>query len=413
MKEKLKLLFCLFVVVCAINVVNAQGRGRSSKKSPSAAKEKTAPSIKTVNIFVENSGSMFGYIFGGNEFDKTLNSLLTQLSICPQMPPTINMYYINSKVYQQNCSVDDFIKGVAKHNSKNWPGNLGCTDMSALIDTVMGRTDNQTISFFISDCIFSLGKNQDASKYIEGQKGAITRSVSSVIKQRDMAILVYRYLSRFNGTFYNHQDDKIKLSGNSNRPFFVWAFGTKSNLAVFYKNIPPAKIDNKLAGYCSFFTHRNSNVKCSVNSSPEMAYRRVDNKTIDKAKLVNGKLKLTISVDLSSCALLGDEYLTNPKNYIVSNSNYKIVSVKRKSGVGSTHVFTVETTSKVTSSKIAVSLKTQLPEWVSQYNLDPSESNKIFKNLDKTYGIKSILDAVSLSYNNATSVAAKFELKIN
>ena len=75
-KNKLALFtLLLFLIGC---------RGGDDKTKPGGGAVVTTPIIKpTVNFYLENSGSMFGYVTdgSGNDFDRSLSSLLTQMTV--------------------------------------------------------------------------------------------------------------------------------------------------------------------------------------------------------------------------------------------------------------------------------------------------------------------------------------------
>jgi hypothetical protein len=133
---------------------------------------------------------------------------------------------------------------------------------------------------------------------------------------------------------------------------------------------------------------------------------------VENAKLDNNSKKFTIQlgVDFSNL-LVDDSYLTDVNNYQLSNSNYKLTSIQRKTIGKSTHVLCIETTRPVNKTALTISLKNQaIPDWIS--NLNNEDCNRIFSDLDKTYGIEKIIDGIYNGYKSDNDYA-KMTININ
>lgn len=376
-----------------------------------SAKQPQNNSKVSVNLFVENSGSMFGYISLGNEFDRVISSLMTQVETSDFASEQSRLYYINSEVFlQKDVLINDFIKNLTVHNANTYKGDLSETSFTKLFDLVLKNTKDNAVSIFVSDCIFSVGSN-DASQYIGSEKDGLTLRFASELKKRNLAIKVIRYYSSFQGTFYNHQDKAKYLKGDK-RPFFVWIIGDSRVMNRFDKAINWERVDyqGRVDEYA--FVRSNSKGLNYFVDQPSSG-RREDNHTLSKAKLDNGKYSFRVHADLSDCALLGDSYILDPNNYQVSNNQYKLTKIEKRSVANTTHVFTLTTTEKIVPSAISVSLQNkQLPEWVSKYNINPKDSDKIFVELQKTYGLKAIMDGVYMAFFPKAKAYATFSVKI-
>lgn len=377
-----------------------------------SAKQPQNNSKVSVNLFVENSGSMSGYISLGNEFDRVISSLMTQVDISDFASEQSRLFYINSDVFlQKDVSLQSFIKNLTVHNANTYKGDLSETSFTKLFDLVLKNTKDNAVSIFVSDCIFSVGNN-DASQYIGSEKDGVTQRFAQELKKRNLAIKVIRYNSSFKGKFFGHKDALKKDLNGDNRPFFVWIIGDLRLMNRFDKAINWERIDYK--GQLDEYAFVRSNSKgLNYFVDQPSSGRREDNHTLSKAKLDNGKYSFRVHADLSNCALLGDSYILNPNNYQVSNNQYKIAKIEKRSVANTSHVFTLTTYEKVVPSTISVSLQNkQLPEWVSKYNINPKDSDKIFVELQKTYGLKAIMDGVYTAFFPKTKAYATFSVKI-
>lgn len=110
-----KNLFNCIASACLVAVMTACGGGPPVPVNPgntvnTGNEDLNATATKCVyNIYVENSGSMDGYVKGTTEFEQSVYSYLSDIKIsdiCSEM----NLYYINSKMYKQPSDVKDFIE---------------------------------------------------------------------------------------------------------------------------------------------------------------------------------------------------------------------------------------------------------------------------------------------------------------
>lgn len=70
-----------------------------------------SPSTKYFNVYLENSGSMNGYVKGNTGFEQSIYYYLTQIENS-EVADSVNLYYINSKVIPQGNDIETFIHHV-------------------------------------------------------------------------------------------------------------------------------------------------------------------------------------------------------------------------------------------------------------------------------------------------------------
>lgn len=410
MKRIFILLFAFFNCCVACNNKSTHYQQHTPPKNNKSASKAVNESPIRVNIFVENSGSMLGYVRQGNEFDRAISNLLTELELQEIVKGVnIHKYYINSKPFEQKkVSTAQFIKGLSIRNATTFKGSTGTTSVCALLDTVFRRTPKNTLSIFVSDCIISPGKN-DASKFIGAEKDAI-KLLAKRQCENGKAVVVYRLVSSFNGKFYDCQDNVKQI--NSTRPFYIWVIGNKSTIANYLKRIPDSKLtEGGLTDRYVFFKAPTQTPKYVIQSTNEGVV--VDASHIKKAKLNKDtkSLRIRVAVDMSSLSLL-DKYLLNAKNYTV-NTKYKVVKIEKKAGNGTTHVFTIVTTAQVTPTAVTISLKNQLPGWVKQYSIPNNRCSDVFSQLDKTYAFEDIMSGMFQGYNSGSNNLLSVKININ
>ncbi len=363
-----------------------------------------------IDLYVENSASMYGYTKEGGKFEQIIGNIVSDAVINGfTNDSSITYNYINTKIYKQKCTLSDFITKMPTKSKQI--GNHAVTDVAKIFEMVLKNTDNNTVSILVSDCILSPGRNKNAKGYFVGMEYNIKTLFS---KYRNYATMVWMYESSFNGTYYDCEDHKKKI--NTTRPFYIWIFGDYDivkeflNKIDFYNSENIAK--NEHAFFCSDTTTSFLLRKITHCNITERHTR------IEKAKLIDGSFKFNIWVNFDSI-LLGDKFLCNVENYELNNNFYKIEKISRKNNqLGTfrgTHVITISTTKRISPTSLNLKLKyPSSPTWVSTINIDANDCDLIFKeeNMDKTYGIKSIVESVYSGYNNKSNLM-EINIKIN
>jgi len=364
-----------------------------------------------VNVYVENTGSMFGYISTGNDFDRSISSLLTSIRVSGYAD-SINLFYINSRTFKQNVDIPTFIRGINIHNAQTWAGDLRRTNMCSLLDTVTSKVYDNTISIFVSDCIFSPGRNNDASRFIGAEKDCITMNINQKLKSQNLAFIVYRLLSDFRGEYYDCQNNFTRI--DNQRPYFIWIIGKRENIAAFKQKIPTTKIEGQLQNSYTLFKSEN-NVTYAVQLNPTIGnFERINPTTINRTRRDNdsGKFMFSVGVDFSSL-LVDETYLTNPQNYKLSNPNYRIEIIKKQMG-NHTHLIRVTTTANIISpTKLTIHLKNRIPNWVDEFSDETCANINSNGMMPKTFGLKQIVNGIYAAYNYNDDILSEIIININ
>ena len=152
------LIYCLavlFLASCGNSSTQRKGGNKPSENSEMTAV--TASKIKpVVNVYVENSGSMAGYVNGNTDFKKAVYNYLTDIKISG-ITDTLNLFYINDKSVAKGSDVEDFIEKLNPNQCV-----FATSDISNVFDLVLKRTDNKQISVLLTDGILSPGRGKDA-----------------------------------------------------------------------------------------------------------------------------------------------------------------------------------------------------------------------------------------------------------
>ncbi len=418
MKQIKNLLLLLFTISCITSIPLACGN--SNKTNPAANKvlgnvkannvKVVMPLKPTVNVYLENSGSMDGYVNGITEFEQTVYNYLSDIKISG-ITETLNLYYINSKSipYASAANGDviaDFIEKLEPKTFKLRGGDRGTSDISNVLKSILSETNEDEIAILVTDGIFSPGKGKVATHYLVNQEIGIKNAMAEYLKKfPNTAVIVYQLFSKFNGTYFNNVDAKVPINGQ--RPYYIWIIGQTKNLASLKSAVPESKFNG--SGVVKIFSIVPGNQKidyCVKGGSGNFDRSRVNPKTeiedLDKDSRT-GIVRFAVDADFTNL-LLDDNYLTNPKNYELSNYKLNI----KKNDVKSKYTHSLNFTSdKVRNGELLVKLKARIPEWVEEVNDD----NGITAVPGKTYGIKYQINGIYKAFTYKTAYYT--EIKIN
>ena len=375
----------------------------------------------TIKVYVENSGSMDGYVKGATDFENAIYSYLSDMQLAKLGTRTdsmalskniLELNYINSQILQQPSDVQAFIKALEPYSFKLKGGNRGTSDMADIIDKIIEQNMEHDISVFISDCIFSPGKQykqkDNADEYLVAQQIAIKSHIAEKISQDpDFAIIVMRLVSQFNGVYYNKFDDKANI--NDNRPFYIWLMGNSKQLKRLMDVINVSEI--KGTGVKNIFVESQPNTILSYGILPQQGIGKFNlDKSNPKTTITNAKkdskggnsrFQLAVGVDYSQI-LLPDEYLMNPDNYSISNKAYTIEIVRNPNKSSAyTHIVKLNLTQPIISKGvIKISLQNLLPSWVSTYTDEVGLDVNTDGAMEKTYGLKYLMSGIYDAYKH-------------
>lgn len=406
------------------------GNGRKHDNKPDVSQEDNTivattekPTVKpTVNVYLENSGSMAGYVSGNSAFKDAVYNYLTDIKISG-ITDTLNLFYINDKPVEKGSDIEDFINKLNPNQCV-----FATSDIADIFGLVLNRTDENKISVFVTDGIFSPGK-KDAIDYLVHQQIGVKRMMAEhLTKYPNTAIMVYQLSSNFYGTYYNRKDAKTTI--NAPRPYYIWVIGDVSDIERLKMYTPETSF--KGGGIKHSFTLLPSfekQIDYAILNAPKFgSFERDKNSpknSIYKIKKEGkgkhkGKFMFTIGMDLSLFSiLLGDEYLMNTDSYdrLINkqpNNDY-FIEMEHNTNPNTNYTHNMKlTTNKISTGELEIILRNNLPDWVSEINddegLDIHENNAI----NKTFGIKYLVEGIYEAYQmrgNEIYTTMKFNLK--
>ncbi len=369
------------------------------------------PEKPHLKVYIENSGSMDGYVKGATKFEQAIYSYVSDIDI-KEAADSLSLYYVNSKLIPQGDNLSDFILELEPISFKAKGGKRSTTDISKLCELVFENTTGNTVSLLVSDFIFSPGNN-DAESYLMNQQIAIKSHVAEHLKSNpNHGFAVLQLTSQFDGYFYDKADKPIKYKGD--RPFYMWLIGDKGYIKTlsqesYLRTIKGGGVHH-IYSVADEVSGLNYAVKIgSGQFEPDRKNTKHSLKNLSKNSR-SGKANFSVNVDFSSL-LCDNSYLLDVNNYQLSDPDYKLEVLENHAGDEYTHILKLST-SIIKPSTLIISLKSKLPSWVNALN-DDNGVGIHDENKDKTFGIKYLLGGLYEGVTVNTDKCAKLKININ
>lgn len=370
----------------------------------------------TVSFYMENSGSMDGYVNGETEFKDVLGRMIVNAH---HFCKSTDLYFINDQIYKADSDVVNFIQML--NPSKIKVGRVGSTDVNRIFRNILSQTKGDTLSILFSDCIYSV---KNVTNELDNAKNATTAAFLDATKENpNFATIVLQFQSQFDGIYYDRMDNKLQC--HSLRPYYVVMLGDKDCLAKLYKEI---KVEDMPLLLNRFFLSTESWTLDESNTCPIISdysnARRIKpcKNMMDIQEIAldreYGNLEFAFGIDLEGI-FTNPAYLEDATNYAVSPEDYQVVEVVKPSpaamGDFSTapkmpYVLRLSVPANKCTSKITVSLKNKLPKWVEESNL-PDDLNTLPLST-QSFAIQKMMEGIYNAYDISGKDIFKFEINI-
>ena len=385
-----------FFSICALLLVSCG----NAKISWSSGKTKDLEKC-VVNLYVENSGSMDGYMHDGFEFKDAVFGYITGVN---RYVKDTRFFYINSKIVPNNIPLENLSVSFSADAFRAAGGDRSSTDLASMLKMVLERQDGKTVSVFVSDCILSLPKGAARNYFVNNQISIEAIVSKKLKKQKDLTFVVYRLMSRFCGKFYN---SKGSTYIDARRPYYVVLAGSRNLVSQLVRKVPLESVPNAKVTSMVAYTAKHIPVVTLTNSTGRLFK---DNKCTLLPEKGSDNYRIKILADLTSTFIDADT-LVNRNLYKSSDRQFKLEYVEKIKDTESpyTHILTVSAPQSVQPTNERISLeKPETPVWIEQANDDTG----VFIGR-KTTGIKYVLYGIGNAYDDKDIMEIKFSLKKN
>lgn len=390
------------------------------------------------NIYIENSGSMFGYINGVTEFKDAVMNLQASIN---RHEEEQSVFFVNDDIYPVKTEFDEFHSYLKPSNLRKI-GDTRASNIAKMLSLVLERAavdDYQKTSILYSDFIFSLRSGSDIENDLANQKyGVQTIIQNAKLKDKGISFLILKFNSKFDGTYYDV--DNRKISYSNLRPYYVWVIGKVDVLRSFVN-----KYDVKnFEGYEDFTLICGDGTVTPYYSILKDSHKKGNFKIVDRKSTT---IKSIYSIDYNKRSGVKEfqfgvgincDELGLPESYIKDKSNYLIESefgddirvadvievnkkdigqVDQRKYIGSSNHVIILSTEKVSTGKqkLNIVLKDRLPQWVGTSSTTNDRGVQPGDSYDKTFGFEYLIEGIAEAYkpiDNAEKAYFNLDLEI-
>lgn len=378
-------LFCTAVILLAVLIQCSHDKIEVSSTLVESAMPSKNPCLK---VFIENSGSMDGYMCDGSQLKDVVYDYISDLN---RVSSKTELYYINSMLIPYNGNLTNYIKALNPAAFKNAGGNRSNTDLGDLIANVLKEVNDTTVCLFVSDCILDLPA-KDAQKFLINCEIRIKDEVINAQKRvPDLGVEILKLSSDFNGKYF-YPNGTVEILKDVKRPYYIWIFGNKNYLSKLNAAVPFSQLAKyDLKGIVAFASQ--SNVPFEIFNNA------LTSKIVVPAR---GDYHITIQADFRT-TLQPDGVVQDKGNYTFNNSTIVVDGIYPISDTKSKYShfikFTIPKGTNIAQDCLSFNTP-KMPSWVSESNDDTGTN--IQDNLIKTTGIKYLIQGVADAYKNET-----------
>ena len=336
-----------------------------------------------VKLYVENSGSMDGYMFNGSELKDAVYSFVSGLSTHSD---TTELYFVNSDVYNEKATLHDVIYAMSPASFKSSPGNKANTDIADIFSMVLSRIEENSVSVLVTDAILDLPSG--STSFFFTKQTQIKSIFENYLKNNpNFAIEIFRMSSRFNGKYY-YTGGSVALS-NQQRPYYMFVLGDKQALSAANGIVAKSMIQHGVEDYYAYSSY--TQVPFVV-----MNKKKKGHKGLFDVRLQKRAVPIIAKVDLQY-TLHDEEFLKDPQLYTVAfgDDSIKIKSIKELPKEPEfTHAFTITLPENAHEGSVNLYFcPPPYPLWLEDANDDLSDASVAMTM--KTTGIKYIVEGIS------------------
>lgn len=364
-----------------------------------------------INVYLENSASMDGYVKDVTEFETAIYNLLGDFKISG-LCDSLNLNYINRITipYQKQnalpADIQDFIEKLEPSVFKQRGGDRSVSDLKNILSTVLKTVNDKNAAVLISDFVFSPGKNANAQDYLNNQGVGIKIDFAEKINVFDLSAVVIQLQSNFDGLYYDKTDKPLLFKGK--RPYYVWIFGSTQQISsILNKKV----LDNIKGGYSNRLilqsikgiSEPNYKIlyspKIGSFSAKQLNAKIISDASASKDNQNKGLFGFNVAVDFSN-SLQDANYFLDTTNYILSNTKYqlKVETITDKNDAslsGFTHLLKLQT-SELREDVLKIEIVGKTPSWV--FNSTSKDDSNILNDKNeqqKTFGLQYLIEGIS------------------
>ena len=381
MTKKLLAMALLIALVAGVVILIGRPSKRDADKGHFLPPDTvTAEAVKpVVRIYMENSGSMNGYVTTNSQFKNALGHLITKAD---GFYSGTTIDFINQGIYHTPMC-DDLDNFVLNLNPASMQvGNTSSTDINKIFRMILEHTSRDTVSVLVSDCMYDVDNVGNLlSAAASSTTGTFMKAIRRAREQKkEFAAIIMQCMSEFSGNYY---EGNTAISCNTERPYYVIVMGNKDQVAHFNKHMELEDTSTGLPGlkhklmFSSeptwLLDHMTARTFSSSFNNAIRIQTRHDGLNVRKMTVDKQQTNLNFAIGIGVGQLFTDlSYLLEKDHYSVEPSQYKITDVSDHAKFTECDFFKHPICLQLVAlgqnyaPKITIRLKNQLPAWVSE-----------------------------------------------
>ena len=359
-----------------------------------------------VDVYLENSGSMNGYVDAGKtDFQQNVFNYLDDVE--QWLGSQLNLFFINNKIIPKGNLLDDYITKLTPNDFKSSGGSTSTTDIADLFRLVLEQGNDSVVSILVSDFIFSPGTQNNPEAYLGDQQVKIKRAFENYLNMHsDLAVMVYQLYSNFKGTYYDYLNTPHK-NYVGQRPYYIWVIGHPLKIAEMRVAIPENRFLHKVENFWSITSLSPNIENYAILPNPKKgSFNKLGKDGMNKMKKdTQGEFMFTIGADLGVLDLiLGSDYLLDTDHYarIINKQTaddwYITVSPNTIPTSPATHNISLFSKGNLPKGDFELAICRKKPKWADDYT-DMDDRTLDDSNQTKTYGLHFIFDGIVQAYS--------------
>lgn len=336
-----------------------------------------------VKLYIENSGSMDGYMFNGSELKDAVYSYVSGLSTHSD---TTEIYFVNSDVYRVNAPLQNVIYAMSPTVFHNSPGDKANTDIADIFSMVLSQIEENSVNILVTDAILDL--QAGISEFFYTKQTQIKDIFEKHLKKNhNFAVEIYRMSSKFNGKFF-FTGGSVVLNDQP-RPYYMFVLGNKHTLSSANRIVTKGQIQHGVENYYAYSSY--TQVPFVILNKN----RRRNNGSFE-VRLQQKTVPVIAKVDLQY-TLHDEDILKTSQYYHVAfgDDSIKVKSIKElPKEPDYTHAFTITLPENADEGNVNLYFcPPPYPLWLEDANDDLSDAS--VATTMKTTGIKYIVEGIS------------------
>lgn len=406
-KKIIYLFFLSIIMLLSCNKNDGTSGNIGNNKKITEKKINLKPIDKVIfNIYIENSGSMDGYISQPSEFKDVLRSFTSDIR--PNFGVYPGFYFVNDKgAFDQfpNSPTPDYYKFIADLSPSNSKIKFPPGSDSSIDDIINFSTQNMKnkISIVFSDCVLSY--KQTGPEGAKTAEAHIKNFMPDKIEKQNLSTIVIKFKSKFKGTYYNESNKGVGITVNKNidRPYYALIFGEAAALKYLLSKIDFRKYPGFEASYTLLANNNEVKPESIITYKNKIGSFEFE-KPASNMKIINAEEKkgstdfqFSINVNLNDLPFQND-FLMEKSNYYIDN-DFKVVSIEKLDDTdGYSHTISFKTNSLKQISKLNFGINYSIPNWVTQTGSDKDDDPLDSLQQKQTFGFKYLMSGFSDAY---------------